>query len=64
MRDHYAFAAHSETAPYLALGRLRGKIHEGLATQHLAAGSRSHVWGMASRSATSPMVAWLSMGDI
>lgn len=36
--DGYAFAAHSETDPYLALGRLRGKIHEGLATRYLAEG--------------------------
>lgn len=36
--DGYAFAAHSETDPYLALGRLRGKIHKGLATRYLAAG--------------------------
>lgn len=36
--DGYAFAAHSETDPYLALGRLRGKIHKGLATRYLVAG--------------------------
>jgi hypothetical protein len=36
--DGYFFAAHSETDPYLALGRLRGKIHKGLATRYLAAG--------------------------
>ena len=35
--DGYAFAVHSETDPYLALGRLRGKIHKGLATRYLAA---------------------------
>lgn len=34
--DGYVFAAHSETDSYLALGRLRGKIHEGLATRYLA----------------------------
>lgn len=33
--DGYAFAAHSESDPYLALGRLRGKIHKGLATRYL-----------------------------
>jgi hypothetical protein len=32
----YAFAAHSESDPYLALGRLRGKIQKGLATRYLA----------------------------
>lgn len=31
----YAFAAHSETSPYLALGRLRQRISEGLATRYL-----------------------------
>ena len=36
--DGYAFAAHSETDPYLALGRLRGKIHAGLATRYLTDG--------------------------
>ena len=35
--DGYAFVAHSETDPYLALGWLRGKIHKGLATRYLAA---------------------------
>lgn len=34
--DGYAFAAHSETDPYLALGRLRRKIHEGLAIRYLS----------------------------
>lgn len=32
----YEFAAHSETSPYLALGRLRLRIREGLATRYLA----------------------------
>lgn len=36
--DGYAFAAHSETDPYLALGRLRGKIQKGLATRYLTEG--------------------------
>lgn len=36
--DGYAFAAHSETGPYLALGRLRSKIQKGLATRYLATG--------------------------
>ncbi|HEX5180567.1 MAG TPA: hypothetical protein VFW04_14615 [Gemmatimonadaceae bacterium] len=36
--DGYAFAAHSETGPYLALGRLRSKLQKGLATRYLAAG--------------------------
>lgn len=36
--EGYAFAAHSETGPYLALGRLRGKIQKGLATRYLAVG--------------------------
>ena len=36
--DGYAFAAHSETGPYLTLGRLRSKIQKGLATRYLAAG--------------------------
>jgi len=35
--DGYTFAAHSETDPYLALGRLRGKIQKGLATRYLTA---------------------------
>ena len=38
--DGYAFAAHSETDPWLALSRLRQKISEGLATLYLAAGDR------------------------
>jgi len=38
--EGYAFAAHAETDPYLALGRLRGKIQKGLATRYLAAGER------------------------
>jgi hypothetical protein len=33
--DGYAFAAHSETDPFLALGKLRSKIREGLATRYL-----------------------------
>jgi hypothetical protein len=33
--DGYAFAAHSETDPYLALGRLRRRIHKELATRYL-----------------------------
>jgi hypothetical protein len=33
--DGYMFAAHSESDPYLALGRLRARIHEGLATRYL-----------------------------
>lgn len=36
--DGYAFAAHSETDPYLALGRLRRKIHKRLATRYLTEG--------------------------
>jgi hypothetical protein len=36
--DGYAFAAHSETDPWLALGRLRDKIREGLATRYLVEG--------------------------
>lgn len=31
----YEFAAHSEASPYLALGRLRKRIREGLAIQYL-----------------------------
>jgi hypothetical protein len=31
----YTFAAHSEASPYLALGKLRGRIREGLATRYL-----------------------------
>jgi hypothetical protein len=31
----YEFAAHSESSPYLALGRLRARIQEGLATRYL-----------------------------
>jgi hypothetical protein len=34
--DGYAFATHSETDRYLALGQLRRKIREGLATRYLA----------------------------
>lgn len=32
----YEFAAYSETSPYSALGRVREKIHRGLATRHIA----------------------------
>jgi hypothetical protein len=35
----YEFAAHSETSPYSALGRVRQKMHRGLATRHIT-GSR------------------------
>lgn len=31
----YEFAAYSETSPYSALGRLRQKMHRGLATRHI-----------------------------
>lgn len=31
----YEFAAFSETSPYSALGRLRDKMHRGLATRHI-----------------------------
>lgn len=31
----YEFAAHSEASPYLALGRLRARIREALATRYL-----------------------------
>lgn len=31
----YEFGAHSESSPYLALGRLRQRIREGLATRYL-----------------------------
>ena len=38
----YRFSAHSEVSPYLALGRLRSRIREGLATRYLTveAGTR------------------------
>jgi hypothetical protein len=36
----YAFAAHSESDPYLALGRIRQRIREGLATRYLARETR------------------------
>jgi hypothetical protein len=32
----YSFAAHSESSPYLALGRLRDRIREGLATKYIS----------------------------
>jgi hypothetical protein len=32
----YQFAAYSETSPYSALGRLRQKMHRGLATRHVS----------------------------
>jgi hypothetical protein len=35
----YEFAAYSETSPYNALGRLRQKMHRGVATRHVT-GSR------------------------
>jgi hypothetical protein len=31
----YEFAAYSETSPYSALGRVRDKMHRGLATRHV-----------------------------
>lgn len=31
----YNFAAHSDTSPYSALGRLRQKMYRGLATRHI-----------------------------
>ena len=31
----YQFAAYSETSPYSALGRLRQKMHRGVATRHI-----------------------------
>ena len=31
----YEFAAYSETSPYSALGRVRRKMHRGLATRHV-----------------------------
>jgi len=31
----YRFAAYSETSPYSALGRVRQKMHRGLATRHV-----------------------------
>ncbi len=31
----YQFAAYSETSPYSALGRVRQKMHRGLATRHV-----------------------------
>lgn len=31
----YEFAAYSETSPYSALGRVRDKMHRGLATRHI-----------------------------
>ncbi len=31
----YEFAAYSETSPYSALGRVRQKMHRGLATRHV-----------------------------
>ena len=31
----YDFAAYSETSPYSALGRVRQKMHRGLATRHV-----------------------------
>ena len=31
----YEFAAYSETSPYSALGRVRQKMHHGLATRHV-----------------------------
>jgi hypothetical protein len=31
----YEFAAYSETSPYSALGRVREKLHRGLATRHI-----------------------------
>jgi hypothetical protein len=32
----YEFAAFSETSPYSALGRVRHKMHRGLATRHIS----------------------------
>lgn len=32
----YEFSAYSETSPYSALGRVRRKMHQALATRHLA----------------------------
>jgi hypothetical protein len=37
--EGYEFSVHSETSPYIALGRLRGKAQQSMATRYL---SRSH----------------------
>jgi hypothetical protein len=44
-RDGYEFAAHSETSPYLALGRLRSRIREGIATRYLSVDGHSRGLG-------------------
>jgi len=36
--EGYEFAAYSETSPYNALGRLRDKVRQSVATRHLSSG--------------------------
>ncbi|MBZ5638867.1 MAG: hypothetical protein LAO51_08950 [Acidobacteriia bacterium] len=38
----YEFAAYSETSPYSALGRVRQKMHRGLATRHITGSPGGH----------------------
>jgi hypothetical protein len=38
----YEFAAYSETSPYSALGRVRQKLHRGLATRHVTGAPRDY----------------------